>query len=499
MRSSSALAWLGVALLVVACLSGCDAQPLREMVRDRIASQSAKAGNPPAGAHTFLDDVEGRYALYPVVAGGFGLPEALGRASEAFVGDLLERASAQAAARDDALVRRRDVAAALNEELPSRIDADGMLTFFPSAEEPDRVSLASADLASFRDSSMPWRLLDAVLEARPAPSTPLEPSAAEALADAVSRHAVLVLRLAGKRAGEDDELPFIVGFHIEEAADDLRRRSGAPERTGAAPDPTAEPEGGALSTADRLHYAAWGIDPDDPEVPYRYGSALLRAGRVEPARKALQRALELEPRHPGSNFAIGEVLLLDDDAEGALAHFERVVAEGPSQFRPAAHTRIGRILARTGRPDEALEHFQEAVALNADQPEAHFNLGISLRRHDRPEDAAAEFARAVELDPDFIVARRQLGQVLAELGRFEEAIPHYEFLIEANHRDPVALYELAVAVETLGDPKSARKLFERSLTVARSHPRYAAMVRDLEEKLAGSPPEDDPQEPPASE
>ncbi len=485
---------LCVTLLLTACSPTGSGESLRDIAREKSARYADSASN-----EAFLRDVEDVYARYALPPGGMSLPESVGVAIEGFVGRVLDDASAAGTEGGDSEIRQVDIAAALESALPSEPSPQDELTFFPRLAEPDRVAISASDVESFRAHGMAWRLLDVMLDGEdPSQTHPdplhhhrsrtldIEPAAADLLAEAVSRYAVLLLRIAGQRAGVDETTSFFDRRQVVAAAAEIRRRASAHSP---AVEVEVAPGGPGISSRDRRYYAVWGIDPDDAELHYRYGSALVREGHAELARPAFERTLLLAPGHVPANFGLGEISLLENDGEAALAHFEAVLAGEPGQFTASAHTRVGRILGRAGRGDEALAHFQQSVALNSDQPEARFNLGISLKRHDRLEEAAVQFAKAVELDPDFTPARRQLGQMLARLERWEEAIPHYEYLIEANREDPVALYELAEAVEALGDSTSARQIFEQSLIVARRHPRYSKMALDLEKKLTGNAPE----------
>jgi tetratricopeptide (TPR) repeat protein len=68
-------------------------------------------------------------------------------------------------------------------------------------------------------------------------------------------------------------------------------------------------------------------------------------------------------------------------------------------------TKMPRTLVQArGRLDEAIENFQQALALKPslkpDFPEARGGLGNALRLQDRPEEAASQYEKMLAVRPD---------------------------------------------------------------------------------------------------
>ena len=55
-----------------------------------------------------------------------------------------------------------------------------------------------------------------------------------------------------------------------------------------------------------------------------------------------------------------------------------------------------------------MEHYEQALKLNAANPEAHYNLGLILLRLDRKAEASHHLQEALRLRPNYPEARRQL-------------------------------------------------------------------------------------------
>ena len=62
--------------------------------------------------------------------------------------------------------------------------------------------------------------------------------------------------------------------------------------------------------------------------------------------------------------------------------------------------------------EAAIEHYGQALRLNADNPEAHFNLALALWRQGKRDEAMAHLREALRLKPDYAEAQAQLKSML---------------------------------------------------------------------------------------
>lgn len=111
-----------------------------------------------------------------------------------------------------------------------------------------------------------------------------------------------------------------------------------------------------------------------------------------------------------------------------------------------AHNNLGLFLSQKGRVDEAIGHFQQALAINPDNDSAENNLGLALVKQDQTGEAAGHFQKAVAINPDNDDAQNNLGTVFFLKGQTDEAIVHYRQAVAANPNNAGAVRNLQLAL-----------------------------------------------------
>ena len=83
---------------------------------------------------------------------------------------------------------------------------------------------------------------------------------------------------------------------------------------------------------------------------------------------------------------------------------------------------VGILCFEKGRTDEAISHFQKAVAIRPDYTRVHVSLGLLLAQKGRLDEALAHLQKAVDLQPDDMETRIFYSDTLLQKGRVDEAI-----------------------------------------------------------------------------
>ena len=143
------------------------------------------------------------------------------------------------------------------------------------------------------------------------------------------------------------------------------------------------------------------------------GHACLSCGHYEEAAAAFRRMLELEPGSAQAMFGLAKALIGLHDHAGATQALKAAIAADPGGLAELA---MGLTLAQLGRPAAAVEHLQQALALQPDVGASRLLVETALRANALL--AAGDDATSA---PDQSEAYLQLGVALRTLGYFDDA------------------------------------------------------------------------------
>ena len=211
--------------------------------------------------------------------------------------------------------------------------------------------------------------------------------------------------------------------------------------------------------------------PDNLDLAWAYGSALIRAGHLkdglplvervarqgnsaeayllagnaalqmnefEIARTDADAALHLNPKLPGIQTLRGRTLeYLGDDA-GAIAALREALQANPNDFD--ANLTLGAILNTQRDLAGARQHLDQAVKLNPKSELARYELARVERSQNELEKAAADFEAVTRSDPNWLQPHVELSALYFKLkrskdGQRERAIVDKLTAEQEQHKD----------------------------------------------------------------
>jgi tetratricopeptide (TPR) repeat protein len=128
---------------------------------------------------------------------------------------------------------------------------------------------------------------------------------------------------------------------------------------------------------------------EEPGALVELAGAWGRFGVTEEALRLHRRVAELEPRHVNNLEAWGELRARLGDLDGAKRIWGRLLGSESTELR--ARLRLAELLLRVGEAEEAIEHLERVVAEHPDVPDLRQRLASTYERAKRWDRAIAEW------------------------------------------------------------------------------------------------------------
>ncbi len=191
---------------------------------------------------------------------------------------------------------------------------------------------------------------------------------------------------------------------------------------------------------------------------------LTRVGHPDEAARLWESTLSLDT--PAPWVGLGGAYLRAGELEKAAKAFDRAAQMGDSS---AAMHRT-EVLAAGGKLDLAIEEAARYRDAHPGDPRGLALMVSLLSRAGRHEQVAQLLQRSVGERPDARPLRSGLGWALLRMSRFEEAVEAYRVYLDAAPSDSLGWNNYGVALAKAGKLPEARKAFQRAVSVDPSYP-----------------------------
>jgi tetratricopeptide (TPR) repeat protein len=215
------------------------------------------------------------------------------------------------------------------------------------------------------------------------------------------------------------------------------------------------------------------FDPFLSEAYAEMGNLYSLAGDTKSATAAFKNALKQKDNNPQVHLLYALYLSRQEDKTKALSQYEKAIALNPnhidlrqayaafldslghadeaSRQRAWSHYLVGQQLQAVGRWEAALEEYQTAVGLTADNAEYLAAQGLLYAKKKLLLEAELLLQQALEQNSANVTALYGMGIVKSEQKRFDEALDYLNKAVALDPRHGRAHYALAVIYHDLGD------------------------------------------------
>ncbi len=188
--------------------------------------------------------------------------------------------------------------------------------------------------------------------------------------------------------------------------------------------------------------------PDDWVLRKQFSILLESAGDLEGALEQYEQITNQLAHHPESLFRLGALLNRTKKWEDAEQALRKALAKRPD-FARAANS-LGICLSHQGRYEESIEQFRKATELRPTFAEAYLNWGLVLAKQGDDVGARERYLAAIAADPDYFPAHDRLGKSYVAAAEPRSAPPHYIAVARLKPNDPIAHLNLGLLYLKIG-------------------------------------------------
>jgi len=166
------------------------------------------------------------------------------------------------------------------------------------------------------------------------------------------------------------------------------------------------------------------LDPNAYEPQYLLGVLYMQQARYDEAAPRLEASLKLHPQNGDGWATLGSVYNKLDRLPEAVTALREAIKQLPDQADP--HLTLAAVLVKEKQPEAAAEERKTAANLmrahmNFQRAEVATGSGKSLFASGKIDDAVQEFCNAISFDPQYAEAHLELARALEKQGKTKDA------------------------------------------------------------------------------
>jgi len=221
-----------------------------------------------------------------------------------------------------------------------------------------------------------------------------------------------------------------------------------------------------LAEAERLYRQVLAAEPGNFTALHLLGLACHQQRRSTEGLAWIELALQADPASADAHANRGVMLEALGRPGDALESYDRAIALAPT---PDSWNNRGNALLALKRTAQALASFDAAVAAAPAHAQAWNNRANALRILGRHDESLASFDRALALRPDLAIAWNNRSTTLRELKRPVEALASVERALALGANSPDAWNNRGAILFEMHRAPEAIASFERALALDSAH------------------------------
>lgn len=231
---------------------------------------------------------------------------------------------------------------------------------------------------------------------------------------------------------------------------------------------------GQLEQAESMYSRSLQSSPKSAQIWKEAGDAALAIGNLDGAEKWLERACTLAPSDVGCMIQFARTALARGDHKTALKRAQAAYRVDPDQ--PVVLGGLAEILAADGKIEKAIQMYDTALKAADGDLDIKLARGILLARSGRPREAVQELKSIVDKEPDDDQAWAALAKAQQDAGSLELALEAANQALKISPRNVRHMQLVGMICREAGQLDQALS----TLSEAASHARNdAKLAREL--------------------
>lgn len=221
-------------------------------------------------------------------------------------------------------------------------------------------------------------------------------------------------------------------------------------------------------------------EPNWPDAYAGLANALRVQKRLEEAKQAVERSIQLAPQSSLAHTVAGRVYAELQDFNRANAEGKRALELAPKD--PFVHLNWAGILFLQKRYNEAINAYVAAQSYDSTWAVPRASLGNLFLNVNRPNEALDELQIAAKLEPRSSIIHNNLGTAYLMLQKLDAAIANYQLAVQFDDRNAQAFSNLGVAYYRQGRMDEAANAFRRASELEPDNAMFKNALSDVQKK-----------------
>ncbi|MBN1870748.1 MAG: tetratricopeptide repeat protein [Candidatus Omnitrophica bacterium] len=148
-----------------------------------------------------------------------------------------------------------------------------------------------------------------------------------------------------------------------------------------------------------------------------------------------KRTLKYAAHFPRLHYNLGNLYYYSGRIDEAVRSYEEALKIDPGYL--AAYNNLGTAYYALGKKNEAMAAYEQALSMDPDDVEATNNLGVVYKDLGKTEEALRLYNKALKIDPNFASAYNNIAEIYYRSQQYEQAIEYFDKAVELGHSNSV--------------------------------------------------------------